>query len=108
MLCYKKKIKCYKLNLKIILINKFFEINFLKTFLCSKKIFKVQKKSKKKITLKKNFRVSDRYTCTFLWDDSQRASGHFKINFFKIVSSQKKFFYWDVAFEIRMFTLYMS
>jgi hypothetical protein len=42
-----------------------------------------------------------------MWDDSQRASGHFKIKFFKIVRSQKKFFYWDIAFEIRMFTLYV-
>jgi hypothetical protein len=46
MVFYKKKIKCYKLNLKIILENKFFEINFLKTFWCSKKK-KVPKKSKK-------------------------------------------------------------
>jgi hypothetical protein len=37
--------KCYTLNLKIILINTFFEIIFLKTFLCSKKKFKVPKKS---------------------------------------------------------------
>jgi hypothetical protein len=39
------------LNLKIILINKFFEINFLKTFLCSKKISKCQKNQQQKITL---------------------------------------------------------
>jgi hypothetical protein len=49
-LCYKmfvliKKIKCYKFHLKIILINKFFEINFLKTFVCSKKNQSVQKKN---------------------------------------------------------------
>jgi hypothetical protein len=43
-----------------------------------------------------------------MWDDSQRASGHFKIKFFKIVRSQKKIFYWDIAFEIRMFTLYIE
>jgi hypothetical protein len=41
-----KNFKCYKLHLKIILINKFFEIIFLKTFLCSKKKFKVSKKTK--------------------------------------------------------------
>jgi hypothetical protein len=50
----KKNLKCYKL--KIILINKFFEINFLKTFLCSKKISKCPKNQKKKITL--NFFLS--------------------------------------------------
>jgi hypothetical protein len=37
----KKKIKCYKLYLKIILINKFLKINFFETFLCSKKKFSV-------------------------------------------------------------------
>jgi hypothetical protein len=74
------------LNLKIILINKFFEIKILKTFLCSKKKFKVPKKSKKtKFTLKKILRLSKRYTGTFWWDDSQRACGHFKIKFLKIV-----------------------
>jgi hypothetical protein len=44
--------KCYKLHLKIILINNFFEINFLKTFLCSKKkIQSVQKNQKYIFTL---------------------------------------------------------
>jgi hypothetical protein len=30
--------------------------------------------------------------CTFWWDDRQMANNHFKILFFKIVRSQKKFF----------------
>jgi hypothetical protein len=44
---YKCFFKCNKLNLKIILINNFFEIIFFKTFLCSKIKFKVPKKSQK-------------------------------------------------------------
>jgi hypothetical protein len=39
--------KCYKLHLKNILKNKFFEINFLKTFLCSKTKSKCPKNPKK-------------------------------------------------------------
>jgi hypothetical protein len=69
------------LNLKIILINKFFEINFLKTFLCSKKNLKVPKKNN--LHYISFVRLSIRYTCTFWWNDGQRASGHLKLNFSK-------------------------
>jgi hypothetical protein len=84
-----------------------FEINFLKTFLCSKKKFKVPKKSKNTFLHYIYFlRLCDMYTCIVQWDERQRASGHLKIKFVKIVRSQKKVFYWDIVFENRMFTLY--
>jgi hypothetical protein len=52
------------MNLKIILINYFFEIIFLKTFLCSKIKFKVPKKSQKNFfTLNFFIKLCVRYTC---------------------------------------------
>jgi hypothetical protein len=64
--------KCYKLHLKIILINNFFEIIFLKTFLCRKKNSKCPKNPKKSFS-----------SCVigtpvnYSRVDSQRACGHF-------------------------------